>query len=1537
MNSTLNIWGLGSPPDSFAPNPTSILIAEQRIALLESLRPPLSYIAASLLSPDPAESLAAVQSITRRYEEAFDDPNDLAQAIPRDHLFSLPYDSQVTLAAVFLAGLPFAIPPRPAHIVPDLAVRYRAAEIAAHIDSLPLNSISVLDLQALALISTERALHSGLWLHLAKHERPAVHDHALRFLREILELALAPAMDVAQVLLDLARSSSEAVAARCLDLLAEPCFEGMVCLALHPWLASEDAAPAAVRLAITRQDIGWVRRLATQNDVPRAAQSNALRALGSYGELGDVEFLVARLEEFPSRLGDVALAALQNAKRRGLSVDENQALAVVHVTLRHECLSLEMAAEITSSRADICLQHIDEFLSSNISKTRLVQLLGLWGTRNATARLMDMAKTTTDVVLSRAAMGELGRLEERAAEPLLLARLPDEPDVCLSALGKLGGQATIAHLRSLLQDKPPPWIHRALEVLFRLDPAPDILAHVLNHGAISIDVLDALPAYASAEQTNTLAAIAAAPGHPFRTSAMGALGRTGGLLAVDALGALLTDTDETVRTNAIQALQVLGKRLVLPDAPLLSCLAGSNDPGGALVAEAALRRLRQTNVSTMDAILLLDAVNGHAHPHLVRIVRPYLRRNNPEIRKRALACLAEAGAACSAWVLPYVHEDEPLPVVRQGLLALGKSAVPGMGQTIAKWLSHPNMNLKKTAAEMLEHVSDPGLIKTLVDVLAWQDQPGLRQLVEQALQKLAPKSARIVIIDKLLRTEDPRQHELLSAIIAPRFSAESFAALLAARPNLPETFVCIVIATHAKDAIAFATALRRRNLEHRFPKASDVVNNHSARPNLALCEQLRDFAVLRRHLREALFSDTISPELRPLVLATAERSHTLGQELSIPEQRLLAHLGTHADEPLRQAILVLLAASRDPFVQSRILPWMRLEGDVDTRCAGLLPAAVRRNNLGIGRRFVDHGDPRVREAAVRGQLIQNEFHLDQPFVQERRDVIRAVVETGREGWLSRMILGSDQTTFLEAVKRVQIHSGKTAAWEFAQSFVAENPRERERHLLALTHLGDMVLPWLIEFARTSRDSALRERALKELTQTFGEREPSLLQSILEDKHPGVILVAAQTLFERGDEQDRQHILERWLRGRLPGGFRVELCEQDAPLVLNAVENAPTESALEHLYAPIRALPVLARIRLWLRLRDSQHTRIAASARDALRNLPPADVWTVLQGAETQKRLGLLDVLGPSGWLPPFLEEWARQSSTSEEWIRFGLRAAGQGLLYAGTLGQTIAEWAVKDLSPPSLSLLGRLTDWYDKNRVEALLRILAPVLDGPHRERVVQMLGDVLREAPPNLLVSVFASWVRPVDTLAIQMLADAEASSPGLLALLAPELRAAVEKAMETALDTADPEAARKWLTYFASRAEHATERERVLVLLERHVGSSSRRVRLHAHRLLRTMASKERYLRASRHLLDDTDPTTIRMALRILSFGGDLESTGRFVEYLFHAHAGVSRSARDALLVLGTRAIPHLLRIRNSLRPDRRDEVNAIMDEIRRRHASN
>ncbi len=351
---------------------------------------------------------------------------------------------------------------------------------------------------------------------------------------------------------------------------------------------------------------------------------------------------------------------------------------MLDLTLRYEGMPIDAAAESVSSRADALVPEIDERVAAGASKARAVAFLEALGTRKAIARLVEMGADAGDPALSRFAIRAIGRLEERGAEGVILSRLEAEPDACLFALERIGGPEAAKRLRAALAGEPPAWLGKALAVLLRIDPSPEVLGAAADHDAISSEALASLPTHASLAQTEVLARIAAAPGHPLREAAVRALGNGGGPAAIEPLGALLVDSDEVVRALAIEVLKRLGQRLAGPEPPL-ACLEGAVDPGAAIVAEAALRRLRAKDVPPSEVVLLLEAILGCAHPHLARVVRPYLRRASPEIKKRAAACLAAAGPACVPWLLPSLG-DARLPVARQALIAIGGAAVPGLGR-----------------------------------------------------------------------------------------------------------------------------------------------------------------------------------------------------------------------------------------------------------------------------------------------------------------------------------------------------------------------------------------------------------------------------------------------------------------------------------------------------------------------------------------------------------------------------------------------------------------------------------------------------------------------------------------------------------------------------------------------------------------------------------------------------------------------------------------------------------------------------------------
>ncbi len=1510
--------------------------AEARDWLIETFRPPLGILTQGLASADADQALAAARALAARARQGEDDPHTLAACVP-PALFALPHEVLVILVELAVAGLPIPIPATPPPDLPiELALRLRVAQLLASPELLSLSELSSLDLRAVAELPVERAISSGLWRRLAGHARPAMHDRAIELTRAGLERALLSPDEAEALLLDIARRSSDAVAARALGLAAKPWAQGRPCPPLAAWAHGEEVALAAVRLAAARGEASWLRRFATGGEAAISVRRAAVLALGALGSLDDLDLVLAMAEGDPTGLASESIEALRGLKRRGLSVDEGQAQRLLSLVLQHDATRLDAAAEIMSSRADRLLAAIDAQIARGASKARAARLLSSFGTQKTIARLLALAESADDPVLSRCAIRELGRLEERSAEPLVLGRLEAEPEACLFALARIGGTATIQHLRARLADAPPPWLSAGLGLLVRLDPSPELLVAAAEHGAISEELLDSLPAYAGAAHTDALAGISAAPGHPLRTSSIRALGRTGGPLAIDPLSLLLTDPDEAIRDAAIVALITLGDRLLTRDSPL-AWLENADAPGGAMVAEAALRRLRLRPTSMAETALLLDALVERDHPQLVRVVRPLLRREAPEIRKRAIACLASAGPASAAWLLPSLGtpatSTEPLPVARQALIAVGRAAVPGLGEVVAAWLSHPNMNLKKTAAEMLAKSADPAVIPALIAALASQDQPGYRQLLQAALQALCGPFHRVLLVEAMLAADGERHRLLLAEALAEAFSPAELAALVTRRASLPRELLHCACAASSASMPELEAQLRRRASTTPLPRPRDVSGESPLRPGLARADAAIAASALRQRLREAPFEPGPSAALIAGVQAVAGGPFAGSAQLAVSEQRVLAALLSAFDLATRQDAIALLAGATDPVVLRRLHPFVTVEGELDPRHTPLLLAALARSPPSAARSLLRHPLPALRARAASLLTLTGEDALAFTPKAERPAILRAWLDTGSEDRLLAALEGPDALPLADIVALVLDRSGAAASWALARRWIAEGPSERTPMLAELAFLGEIAAPLLRELAQGADRGELRRRALAQLV-ARRIADPELLRQRLWDVHPAVRETAAEALALGADRADRAMALQAWLDGALRGAFTLTLDEQDAATILAAVAGARGEAEQRRLFAPIAALPPSSQVPLLLALHASSHPRVRATARDALRALPDERVLPHVVLRLRAGDLSWLELLGSQGALPRVLADLGRGSSEGAIWMRFCRGTAGVGVLYAAGLGPQIAAWAGADPSPQALSLVARLTDWYSEGRADLLVRALAPALAGSRRDAVLEAILEALRDQPPLLVARVLSSMARATDIAVIRALAEAEAASPGLLELLDPALRGPVERALSTALDTADPEQARRLMSYFADRAERPSDREALLTMLEQQLlRSPSRRVRLHAHRLLRSLAPRDRYLRASRLLLVDTDPTTLRLGIRVLSFAGDTDSVAEIAGHLSHAHGAVARAAREGLLTMGEAAVPALQGWRARARPDRRGAIDAIIEEIQRR----
>jgi hypothetical protein len=275
--------------------------------------------------------------------------------------------------------------------------------------------------------------------------------------------------------------------------------------------------------------------------------------------------------------------------------------------------------------------------------------------------------------------------------------------------------------------------------------------------------------------------------------------------------------------------------------------------------------------------------------------------------------------------------------------------------------------------------------------------------------------------------------------------------------------------------------------------------------------------------------------------------------------------------------------------------------------------------------------------------------------------------------------------------------------------------------------------------------------------------------------------------------------------------------------------------------------------------------------------------------------------------------------------------AGGGSLHAPGLAAILARvFLGGGGGPGALRIFARLADWSQPDRVGELAAGLAPALSGARREDLLRCVVEATAPLDVGLRARVLGNIGGPDDLPIVTALLDAVLAAPELRDNLPGPMADAVDRRMD-AEATGEAERARQVLSYRALRAATATERAAVVDLLEGALMHPSPRVRLHAHRLLRTQADRARYLAATRLLLADRDPTTIRSAIRVLSFGRAAEAIPEICELLFHAHAAVRAAARDGLVAFGQDAASAVTRAVAHARPDRRPALSEVLDAIR------
>jgi hypothetical protein len=1527
-------------------------IADVRRRLRDG-RPTHAELRAWLGASDPAIAHAGALQLAARWREASETPDELAAIVPE--VTGLAAETQIMLAGLAAVGLPIAAPAARAALPPLVEVAW--LRVALVRGDAPLDAIvgTAAGRDALAELPTEAVIVGGLLARLVTSEVEVARRAAVRYIRDGLQRGLVAPADAQRWLLAIIASSVAATAIAALVLLAEPWASDLPLLVippLGPAARTFDAERAQLETLRRRRALPILRRALTtidsgdgddgrDRDARRVLLEICARGLGELGDARDLAALVDLVARRPEDLAIAVSAALVALKRRGHGPDDDQARRLFALYLDTPRLAAATVAEILASRAEIVVGAVEAAIHDDPDGdpdwARTVALLEALGTARAIARLLAMLARTDERPGWACALRALGRLAPEGVEAAILARLHDEPGAALAALARVGGDATVTALRAALAladpaAPRPPWATIAAPILFALDPSVATFEALAAAALIDRRTLAALPAHGPLPAAPALRAMIATVGHPLRIDALQSLGRSGHPRALALLALALTDPDDDVRAAAIAGLRTLGARLDELDAPRPIEISTSRDPATAAVATAALDRLRDPTLDADAIARLLDAVAGLDHPQLIARVRPFLRDRDPELRKRAVAALVGAGAPAVAWIGPHLTDDD-LVVVRQAVIALGAigRAAAGWAPALARLLEQPNMNVKKAAAEALARAGDPAVAPALIAWLGHHDNPGLRALLITALRAILGPWTRAAMIASLAEADDDRRRGLLLDALAGTLGPGDLAGLARAH-RAPWTALLVRRAYAGQHALATGAPidldaeLRRRGCAGDLA-ASEPRDGDDATTTAGLDALAR--ARARARLGRALRGDR--GEVGDLLAQVG------AMPLSVDDGHALIDRWAELDLAARAAGRALLAplATRDALLDARLID-LALAAPREELPPALAALTAPRWSLDLARWWLHAGDAATRAKAARITRLAPDPTATATSPAALAIALDRIAAGDLDGARAICPDSAHAAALIAAIARLH---GLDAALACAVRWRAEAPLHADALHAALVELGAPAIPALRRLAHAG-DVELRARVWLLGVIAAADGDGAEARAFLADTvtaGPRALAPAAvHALLPDARLPERRRLLDRFLDGDFGDALSVPLGAADAPWLAAALTNATGPRRM-------RALGLLAQLdddrrdalalATWRQAADDPHARAAAA--HLLRAAPVAQVWPLIAPALADGDWTVLDVLGATAIVPPALiAQIAAHPERIAAWGRY-LDRATSGALVAPQLAAAIVDGlagaGAGDLDH-ALRVMARLVDWADPAGAAALAAAIAPVLAGPERARAVATVLAAIAARDPAARLALLVPIARPDDPALVLAIADAILAAPTAAAALPIALAAAVERTLADQLTGRDAERIRAILSARVRAARTDAEHAALLDTLDAAIAHPHARVRLHAHRLLRQLGARDRYVRASRALLDDPDPAIVRSAIRVVAFARDHDAGEVIAALLDHAHAAVRAAARAGLLVLGDEARPALSRALAHARPDRRAPIAALIADLDR-----
>ncbi|MEM9454365.1 MAG: HEAT repeat domain-containing protein [Myxococcota bacterium] len=698
--------------------------------------------------------------------------------------------------AMALVGHGVRVPPDVAELEPWLRVQWLRVGVASGEPGV----LESLDETTLRAVVRDWSLDGvldprALLRRLGRAEDPRLRGRALDELRAAMAVLAISASEVLDELAGRAEDDDPRLRARAISTMAEGWLQGLSPAAarlrdgrIEAALADLDprVAKAAVGSAAALGRHDWLILRLLDPECPGSTRAAILGALGPLARDEDLEPVLEVAGAEPLRLGPALRRFVLQAHRHGVFLRQRHLPAILSQFDAHRAWTGEELVRVTHIVRHALIDHLAELPADDARWIRRADVLAASVSPGAVRVLAEQLGGTHTLAVAQALVEAAGRNSSYSDEVPLLGWLDAIPEAVVPVLRVKGGQQAQARLRAMVED---PWVgptlrREALATLWALSRDRDELLRGLSTGLGPWDsgLLD--EARVERRDRRIARLVVEAPWADLKAHAIEPLRRlkvlceSGDIEQLFGVESLFREIflgyvrralagDFTIKRLAMPELEQLvfryGRHLVADGRSVRRFVDHGPQTGRDLVLRFACDWLLEKPAPAV-LVALLETIGRHAPSGpTLRMIEPLWRHGHREVRRAAIEAILEAGEGARGLELSIcrlAEHDEPRILVQ----ALGAVKVLG-----ARWaepvvlaaLDHPQMGVKRAAAEALEEIASERAVPTLVRWLAHHDNASFRAELRRALARAAGISTVAVLVEALGYEAQSRRIELL--------------------------------------------------------------------------------------------------------------------------------------------------------------------------------------------------------------------------------------------------------------------------------------------------------------------------------------------------------------------------------------------------------------------------------------------------------------------------------------------------------------------------------------------------------------------------------------------------------------------------------------------------------------------------------------------------------------------------------------------------------------------------------------------------------